>query len=159
MSWPLWPRQRGLSPILVLTVGCTRSPESQTIHRCTNRRTPYRNSPLTCDCPYDKIAPAQWRRVAWHPTKQPPHTRPGTHSATMLRLAPHPARHFLVTPPTPPIRNPGLPAPPHPAPCRPPQYPVPPPFVPLPIQAPCQRRLVAAATGSQAGTRVSVTTW
>lgn len=42
---------------------------------------------------------------------------------------PHPARHFPVTPPTPPIRNPGLPAPPHPVPCRPPLNPVPLPYV------------------------------
>ena len=60
----------------MLTVGCSRSPESQTIHRCTNRRTPYRNSPLTCDCPYNKIAPAQWRRVVWDPTKHLPNNLP-----------------------------------------------------------------------------------
>jgi hypothetical protein len=101
---------------------------SPTIHRCTTRRTPYGDSPLTCECPYNKIAPARWRRVAW--------SQPNLTSLHLTRQSlrhdaeafPHPARHSSVTPPTPPIRNPGLPAPPHPVPCRPPLNPVPLPY-------------------------------
>jgi len=104
----------------MLAVGRNRSPGSPTIHRCTTGRTPYKNSPLTChQCPHNKIAPAQWRRVAWNQTQHNPH--PSRHSLRHNAEArPPPCTAPPVTPPTPPILNPGLPAPPHPVPCRPP---------------------------------------
>jgi hypothetical protein len=71
----------------------------------------------------------------------------------MLRLSPTPLGTFPVTPPPPPIRNPGLPAPPHNPPRRPPFPSCLLPISPLSIQTPCHQKRGAARTICRADPR------
>ncbi len=62
--------------------------------------------------PTQKKTPAQWRRVPRGPTKRDHPTPPRYSLRHNAEAFPHPAQHLAPAPPTPPILNPRLPAPP-----------------------------------------------